>query len=348
MTLMLASVAGTDEAEFAVARGVDIVNLGNGAAATVRAVADAVGDRATVSAAAGDAASAEALADAGARDILIAPRSGQRLEALAGRVRLIGVLFAHAADETQLPRLKASGFAGVMLDTPKSSDRLLDHMDIAALGRFVQAARASELAIGFAGSIEAPDIPRLLLLQPDMLGFRATPLDLHAIAMFRALIPHDPRASAPAGQAPAAVYRLPRRDEISTDRIFVRDLVLPMSIGAYARERDKPQNVRFDVEASVLRGDHPAADMRDVFSYDLIMDGIRMIIARDHIPLVETLAERIAAYVLAHPRVTKVTVRVEKLDVGPGGVGVEMVRERPTEAATVHQLHRDADPKVAT
>jgi len=53
------------------------------------------------------------------------------------------------------------------------------------------------------------------------------------------------------------------------------------------------------------------------------------------------LAERIAAYVLAHPRVVRVTVRVEKLDIGPGGVGVEIVRERPAEAATVHQ-HRDA------
>ena len=36
---------------------------------------------------------------------------------------------------------------------------------------------------------------------------------------------------------------------------------------------------------------------------------------------VETLAERLAASIVAHPRVASVTVRVEKLEVGPGGVG---------------------------
>jgi hypothetical protein len=33
-------------------------------------------------------------------------------------------------------------------------------------------------------------------------------------------------------------------------------------------------------------------------------------------------------------------VRVEKLDTGPGGVGVEITRERPAEAATVLTLPR--------
>jgi hypothetical protein len=46
-----------------------------------------------------------------------------------------------------------------------------------------------------------------------------------------------------------------------------------------------------------------------------------------------------------------VTVRVEKLEVGPGGAGVEIVRRRPDEVAKVHQLYPTAgvaDPKVAT
>ena len=63
-----------------------------------------------------------------------------------------------------------------------------------------------------------------------------------------------------------------------------------------------------------------------------------MIVAQEHIALVEMLAERVAALVLTHPRVVSVTVRVEKLDVGPGAVGVEIVRERPAEAAKVHHL----------
>jgi dihydroneopterin aldolase len=75
-----------------------------------------------------------------------------------------------------------------------------------------------------------------------------------------------------------------------------------------------------------------------------------MIVAQEHIALVEMLAERIAAVVLTHPRVVSATVRVEKLDVGPGAVGVEITRERPPEAAKVYHLFptaaAESEPKA--
>jgi (5-formylfuran-3-yl)methyl phosphate synthase len=147
-------------------------------------------------------------------------------------------------------------------------------------------------------------------------------------------------------------YSLEPKDDGDGDRVFLRDFVLPVRIGAYAHERGKTQNVRFNVDARVRRADRLAEDMRDVVSYDLIADSIRMIAAQEHIALVETLAERIAALVLTHPRVTSVTVRVEKLEVGPGAAGVEIVRHRPDEMAKVHHLYPTAtavaDPKVVT
>ena len=76
-----------------------------------------------------------------------------------------------------------------------------------------------------------------------------------------------------------------------------------------------------------------------------------MIVAEEHIALVEKLAERISAVLLTHPRVTGVTVRVEKLEVGPGGTGIEIVRRRTADVAKVHHLYPaagEADPKVAT
>ena len=127
--------------------------------------------------------------------------------------------------------------------------------------------------------------------------------------------------------------------DAATDRIFVRDFVVPARIGAYAREHGKPQSVRFNVDVKVRRSGHSVEDMRDVFSYDVITDGIRIIVAQEHIAFLETLAERVADLVLRHPRVVSVTMRVEKLDVGPGGVGVEIVRERTADAADVHQLY---------
>jgi dihydroneopterin aldolase len=76
-----------------------------------------------------------------------------------------------------------------------------------------------------------------------------------------------------------------------------------------------------------------------VFSYDVVTDGIRVLVAREHFDFVETLAERIAVLILSHPRVATVTVRVEKLEIGPGGVGVEITRERPADIAKVHHLY---------
>jgi dihydroneopterin aldolase len=92
--------------------------------------------------------------------------------------------------------------------------------------------------------------------------------------------------------------------------------------------------VRFDVTADVLRVTKNPEDMRHVFSYDIIMDGIRAIVARGHVQLSETLAEQVAAHVLENPRVARVTVRVEKLELGPGGVGVEIERKRAKQQAS--------------
>ena len=146
---------------------------------------------------------------------------------------------------------------------------------------------------------------------------------------------------------PRRAARRETRKEL--DRIFVHDFVLPMRIGTYARERDKTAERALQRGVSIARPGDVPADMRDVLSYDVITNSIRMIAARGHIALVETLAEQIAAAVLAHPRAAHVTVRVEKLDTGSGSVGVEIARDRPAEAASVHQLFgaSESDPKAS-
>jgi dihydroneopterin aldolase len=273
-------------------------------------------------------------------------------------------------DSALIPLMEQSGFAGVMLDTArKTGGRLLDHMDITQLALFVDAAHAHGLMAGLAGSLEMPDIPRLLPLAPDVLGFRRAlcadhdrnaRIDPDAVAAVRSLIPADMLKRHHGGEAPPKIdYRVlaargysidPNKEDAATDRIFVRDLDLPVRVGAYSHERAKPQNVRFNIEARIYRGDRIAEDMRDVFSYDLITDSVRMVAAQEHIALMETLAERIAALILSYPRVASVTVRVEKLDIGPGAVGVEIVRERRADVAKVHLLYPAAggSPKAVT
>ena len=393
MTLLLASVTGPDEAEIAGRHGADIIDLkdprrGAFGAVTLDAVAAtlvAPDRRRPVSAVAGELAmepagivrAASALADAGVDYVKVAlfAEPGREeciraLSTLARRVKLVGVMFADQGFDVGLvPLLAESGFAGAMVDTVhKAGGRLLDHMSVAALGSFIEACRRHQLMGGLAGSLEAPDVPRLLLLTPDVLGFRGAlcgdndrtgRIDPAAVEAIRALIPDDPRAVRRQGDGAAKVdYRLlaargyAAKDDGATDRILVRDFVLPIRIGAYRHEREKAQNVRFNVDVGIVRSPHVAQDMRDVFSYDVILDGIRMLVAQEHIALIETLAERIAALILAQPRVVNVTVTIEKLDVGPGAVGVEIVRKRPAETAQVRPLQSGAagegDPKIAT
>ena len=354
---------------------------------TVSAVAAAMAGRRPVSAVTGDlpmepdiiTAAVGAMAATGVDYVKVGlfpgPRREDCLRALvpfAARTRIVGVMFADLdADQALLPLIARCRLSGVMLDTAhKGAGGLLERLEITALGAFIGACRAHGLLVGLAGSLEVPDIPRLQLLQPDFLGFRGAlcirqqrtaSIDPELVRIVRELIPPDPRSAAHAGVDAATVdFRLlaargysvdPSTDDAAADRIFVRDFELPVRIGTYARERDKPQRVRFNVDVEVTRAPHEAADMRDVFSYDVVTDGIRMIVAREHIALLEALVERVATLVLAHPRAIRARVRAEKLDVGPGGVGVEITRERPAEVAKVHQLYpgvaADSDRKAA-
>jgi dihydroneopterin aldolase len=122
----------------------------------------------------------------------------------------------------------------------------------------------------------------------------------------------------------------PAPDEAnSLDRVFVHDLVLDVEIGVYTHEQGVTQRVRFSVDVELI----PAAaalndDIGRAFDYDTIVNGIKDIVARGHINLVETLAETIARHCLAHPRAARVTVKIEKLDKEPGAVGVEIVRSK--------------------
>jgi len=352
MTLLLASVNGATEAENAVACGVDIVDLrGDATPESLREVLAAVAGRRAVSAGASDPAQLDALADTGVDYLKVLTRGDEELIAaaapLARRTNLLGIVIAEdAIDEASIAAMAAHGFAGVILNTTGGRN-LIDALEIAALRDFTDMVRQHGMIVGLAGALEQPDVPRLLLLEPDILAFR---FEGASIEQIRNQIPVDQRRRARAGAK--VDYRLARAPEGEArgpelDRIFVHDFVLPMRIGTYARERDIEQNVRFSVDVAITRSGGVPRNMPDVLSYDVITDSIRMIAARGHVALVETLAEEVAAAVLRHPRAANVTVRVEKLETGSGSVGVEITRT-PSAEASVHQLFAETDPKASS
>lgn len=113
------------------------------------------------------------------------------------------------------------------------------------------------------------------------------------------------------------------------DRIFVHDLVLDIEIGVHHHEKGATQRVRFSVDVALTPAPRALEDdIGRTFDYDTIISGIKAIVGRGHINLVETLAEEVARHCLAHPRAASVAVKIEKLDKEPGAVGVEIVRSR--------------------
>ncbi|MFQ6554254.1 dihydroneopterin aldolase [Aestuariibius insulae] len=133
--------------------------------------------------------------------------------------------------------------------------------------------------------------------------------------------------------------------ETLRDRISLRDHTVSVEIGAFQAERGTTQRIRFNVVVEVRPLDGPIEDDVDrILSYDRVTEAIATEIGAERINLLETLAERVAERILLEPQAVRTFVRIEKLDRGPGALGVEIVRTRrdglrvvsPADTAVLH------------
>ncbi len=119
-----------------------------------------------------------------------------------------------------------------------------------------------------------------------------------------------------------------------TDRIELRAMRLTGRHGVLPLEAERPQP--FEVDVVIELDLAPAGSTDDLarsVDYGAIFGAARAVVEGPHVALIETLAERIAAAVLAAgPAATAVTVRVRKLEAPlPGTLawaGVEIRRSR--------------------
>jgi dihydroneopterin aldolase len=113
-------------------------------------------------------------------------------------------------------------------------------------------------------------------------------------------------------------------------RIFLRDHVVPVQIGAHDFEKQAPQRLIFNVELfTPYAHSTPHADqLAEVVDYDFVRQLIARHLTRGHVELQETLCDNLAAQLLAHPHVQAVRLSTCKPDVYPdcAGVGVEVFR----------------------
>ena len=131
------------------------------------------------------------------------------------------------------------------------------------------------------------------------------------------------------------------------DRISLRDHIVEVEIGAFQAERDVTQRVCFNVvvEVAPLTG-VVDDDVDRILSYDRVTEAIAAELAAERLNLLETLAERVADRILIEPQAMRVFVRIEKLDRGPGALGVEIVRAREGAAIAQDAAQEAPQPRV--
>ena len=126
------------------------------------------------------------------------------------------------------------------------------------------------------------------------------------------------------------------------DRISLRDHIVDVEIGAFQAERGVTQRICFNVVVEVRPLTGPIDDDVDrILSYDKVTEAIATELSDERLNLLETLAERVAERILLEPQAERAFVRIEKLDRGPGALGVEIVRARD-------QIDADRDAATET
>ena len=114
-------------------------------------------------------------------------------------------------------------------------------------------------------------------------------------------------------------------------RVFIQDLEIVASIGVFEHEKRYEQRIFVSADLDVQDGYDGTSDRLEcVLDYGVVADGIARLVQSEHFNLIETLAERIAAFCLHDARVTGVRVRIEKPDALPScsSVGIEIERRR--------------------
>jgi dihydroneopterin aldolase len=134
---------------------------------------------------------------------------------------------------------------------------------------------------------------------------------------------------------------------VPLDRISLRDHIVEVDIGAFQAERGKRQRICFNVVVEVEPLTGPIDDDVDrILSYDRVTEAIAHELSDERLNLLETLAERVAERILREPQAIRAFVRIEKLDRGPGALGVEIVRAKTGSTAPREAAQRMVQPEL--
>ena len=114
-------------------------------------------------------------------------------------------------------------------------------------------------------------------------------------------------------------------------KVLIKELVLNLKLGYYEFEKEKSQNVKFNLEVNY--GDKKPSndkDLKTIVNYAKIVKLIKKLVKNKHYNFLETLAEDVFDELFKDRRIDKITLQIEKLEIMKdcSAVGIQISKKR--------------------
>jgi dihydroneopterin aldolase len=114
-------------------------------------------------------------------------------------------------------------------------------------------------------------------------------------------------------------------------KVLITDLVFNTSIGIHDFEKEKEQQVKFNIEIGINPLLKVAENNLDsIVNYETVISKIKSITQKKHYNLLETLAEEIFSNLFLSKNIIKIKLRIEKPEIikNTSSVGIEIIKKK--------------------
>ena len=117
-------------------------------------------------------------------------------------------------------------------------------------------------------------------------------------------------------------------------KVLIKELILNLKLGYYDFEKQKPQKVKFSLEAN-YKDKKPTNDkaLKSIVNYDKLVRLIKKLTKNKHYNFLETLAEDVFDELFKDKRIDKISLQIEKLEIMKdcSSVGIQISKKRSHE-----------------
>tara|TARA_B110000211_G_scaffold168420_1_gene190025 strand:+ start:139 stop:549 length:411 start_codon:yes stop_codon:yes gene_type:complete len=128
------------------------------------------------------------------------------------------------------------------------------------------------------------------------------------------------------------IINFQKKEEFSYKRkVIITDLIFNTSIGIHDFEKEKEQQIKFNIEIDINPLLKAAEnDLKSIVNYENIIGKIKLITQKKHYNLLETLAEDIFTNLFLSKNIIKIKLRIEKPEIikNTSSVGIEITKKR--------------------